>query len=281
MSGEKATCRLVNNGVLLSVPQFDVGQIAESGQCFRIQSLSDGGFLAVTGQKFVRIIPKENGGYIFCCAWEEFRDVWLPYFDLDTDYGVYQRQMSDDPFLMAAIQAGGGIRILRQDFWEMGVTFVISQRNNIPRIRNTVECLCKNFGTQLGEIDGHEIYSFPTAEQLKNKDLACASLGYREKYIKELCNWQPGFWARLAEQNDDGAKKILLNLSGVGEKVANCVMLFGLHRMNSYPRDVWINRMIDDIYHGSFDSNRYAGYAGYVQQLQFFYYRKMEKGAGM
>ena len=280
MSGEKPICRLVSNGILLNAPQFDVEQIAASGQCFRIKSLPTGGFLAVTRQHFVKI-DQSDGGYVFHCSWNEFRDVWLSYFDLAEDYGVYQQQMADDPFLVEAIQTGGGIRILRQDLWEMVVTFVISQRNNIPRIRSAVECLCQNFGTRLGEVDGHEVYSFPTAEQLKGKDLSCVSLGYREKYIKELSNWQPGFWARLKEQNDAGAKKILLNLGGIGEKVANCIMLFGLHRMDSYPRDVWINRMIDDVYHGDFDPGKYAGYAGYVQQLQFFHYRQMAKEANV
>ena len=278
MTGEKAICHLVSNGVLLSAPQFDIGQIAESGQCFRIQSLPDGSFLAITGQHFVKIDCQSNGGYVFRCTWEDFRDVWLAYFDLSEDYGVYQRQMADDLFLIEAIQRGGGIRILRQDLWEMVVTFVISQRNNIPRIRSAVECLCQNFGTQLGEVAGHEIYSFPTAEQLRGKDLACASLGYREKYVKELCNYQPDFWIGLAAQDDNEAKKTLLDLNGVGEKVANCVMLFGLHRMDSYPRDVWINRLIDDIYHGDFDPSKYAGYAGYVQQIQFFHYRQIAKG---
>lgn len=277
MNGKSTICRLVSNGVLLDAPQFDIGQIADSGQCFRIKALPDGGFLAVTGYSFVKI-DHTDAGYVFHCSWADFRDVWLPYFDLNEDYGAYQSQMSDDPFLAEAIQQGGGIRILRQDLWEMVITFVISQRNNIPRIRSAVECLCQNFGTLLGNVDGQDIYSFPTAEQLRGKDLSCASLGYREKYIKELCDFKPYFWERLAKQDDTEAKKILLNLSGVGEKVANCVMLFGLHRMDSYPKDVWINRLIDDVYHGEFDSGKYAGYAGYVQQLQFYHYRQMAKG---
>lgn len=280
MSGEKPICRLVSDGILLNAPQFDVEQIADSGQCFRIQMLPSGGVLAVTGQHFVKI-DHSTEGYVFHCPWNEFRDVWLPYFDLAEDYMAYQQQMVDDPFLAEAIQTGGGIRILRQDLWEMVITFVISQRNNIPRIRSTVECLCQNFGTRLGEIDDCVIYSFPTAEQMRGKNLSCASLGYREKYIKELCNLQPDFWARLKEQDDAEAKKSLLDLGGIGEKVANCIMLFGLHHMDSYPRDVWINRMIDDVYRGNFTPEKYAGYAGYVQQLQFFHYRQIAKEANV
>lgn len=278
MNGEKATCRLLHNGVLLCAPQFDVAQIAESGQCFRIAQLDDGGFLAVTGQHFVKITAMDTGGYVFHCSWSDFRDVWVPYFDLSADYEMYQSRMADDPFLVEAIKVGGGIRMLQQDLWEMVVTFVISQRNNIPRIRSAVETLCREFGSSLGKVDDKVVYSFPVAEQLRGADLSCASLGYREKYIKALCDLEPDFWRELTIQEDDEAKKSLIGLTGVGEKVANCIMLFGLHRMNSYPRDVWINRLIDDVYGGEFDPSVYEGFAGYVQQLQFYYYRTLNKG---
>ena len=159
----------------------------------------------------------------------------------------------------------------------MVVTFIISQRNNIPRIRKAVDILCQTFGTPLGEIDGQQFYSFPTPAQLRGQDLSPASLGYRESYVKEMAEYDEDFWVQLQKQDDDTARKTLIALRGIGEKVANCVMLFGLHRMDSYPRDVWINRMIDDVYHGNFDPSQYAGFAGYVQQLQFFYYRKTAK----
>ena len=244
MSGEKVICRRVSDGVLINIPHtFDLKQIADSGQCFRLTALQDGGYVAITGMKLVKITPGTNGG---------------PYFDLSADYEAYQQKMAGDPFLREAIAAGGGIRILKQDLWEMVVTFIISQRNNIPRIRKAVDVLCQTFGTPLGEIDGQQFYSFPTPAQLRGQDLSPASLGYRESYVKEMAEYDEDFWVQL-------------------QKVANCVMLFGLHCMDSYPRDVWINRMIDDVYHGNFDPSQYAGFAGYVQQLQFFYYRKTAK----
>ena len=277
MNGEKVTCRILHNGVLLCAPQFDVAQIAESGQCFRIAQLDGENYLAVTGRHFVKITTAETGGYVFHCSWADFRDVWVPYFDLSADYEAYQSRMVGDPFLAKAIKVCGGVRILRQDLWETVVTFVISQRNNIPRIRSAVETLCENYGSYLGGVDGKVVYSFPTVEQLRGADLSCASLGYREKYIKALCDLEPDFWQELASQEEDEAKKTLLGLTGVGEKVANCVMLFGLHYMDSYPKDVWINRLIDDVYGGAFDPSVYEGFAGYVQQLQFYYYRILNK----
>lgn len=272
----KVTCRLVHDGVLLCAPQFDVAQIAASGQCFRLTELPSGGYVAVTGQHMVKITSYTEG-YCFHCSFSDFRDVWVPYFDLTVDYEAYQQKMCDDPFLRDAIASGGGIRILRQDLWEMVVTFIISQRNNIPRIRQSVEVLCQEHGTLLGEIDDQKIYSFPTPEQLRNKDLSAASLGYREEYVVGAADYDTRFWQELQSQDDIAAKKTLLTVRGIGEKVANCIMLFGLHRMDSYPKDVWINRLIDDVYHGGFDPSPYAGFAGYVQQLQFYHYRKVSK----
>ena len=279
MNGEKIICQRVFDGVNLYIPRtFNLAQIADSGQCFRLTTLSDGAYVAITGDHLVKITPSHLGGYVFHCSFEEFRDVWIPYFDLTTNYAGFQEKMMSDPFLKEAIEDGGGIRILRQDLWEMVVTYIISQRNNIPKIRKAVNTLSELYGTFLGEIDGHNFYSFPTPDQLRGKDLSPVSLGYREDYVKSLSDQDDEFWDQIREQDDDTAHKMLVALHGVGEKVANCVMLFGLHRMDSYPRDVWINRMIDDVYHGEFDPSKYPGYAGYVQQLQFFHYRNMAKG---
>lgn len=254
--------------------ELDLRQIASSGQCFRLKEYEKNKFLAVTGSHAVDIHLCDDN-YIFCCDNKEFQTVWVPYFDMDTDYRAFKAQMQDDPFLCAAVANGNGIRILRQDLWEMVVTFTISQRNNIPRITKSIEILCEEFGTPLKKIGGHQVYAFPTPDQLLWSDLSVASLGYREQYIKQLCKHSDEVWRELLAMSDAQAKEVLLSMKGIGEKVANCIMLFGLHRMGSYPRDVWINRMIDDVYHGEFDPSRYAGFEGYVQQLQFYYYRKV------
>lgn len=253
--------------------EMDLRQIADSGQCFRIREYDADKFVAITGPYAVNI-HRYDDTYIFECSAEEFSTVWTPYFDLETDYGVFKSQMQNDSFLQEALQESGGIRILHQDLWETTVTFIISQRNNVPRISKSVETLCRNFGTPIKEIAGQQIYSFPTPSQLLHADLSVASLGYREPYIKELCEYDSDIWKDLPKMSDTQAKKILLSMKGIGEKVANCIMLFGLHRMDSYPRDVWINRMISDVYHNNFDPDKYVGFAGYVQQLQFYHYRK-------
>ena len=95
--------------------------------------------------------------------------------------------------------------------------------------------------------------------------------------MKELATYSDDVWGELQSQSDAKAKATLISMKGIGEKVANCIMLFGLHRMNSYPRDVWMNRLIDDVYHGEFNTSKYDGFAGYVQQLQFYHYRQMAR----
>lgn len=252
--------------------ELDLRQIAESGQCFRLKEYDKDRFIAVTSVHAVDIHRRGNV-YAFCCSPEEFHAVWTPYFDLETDYGAFKARMQDDTFLRNAIRDGGGIRILRQDLWEMAVTFTISQNNSIHRIARSVETLCERFGTPVKEIGGRQVHSFPTAGQLLQADLSPASLGYRETYIRELCKYGDDVWKELPYLNDSQAKKTLMAMKGIGEKVANCILLFGLHRMDSYPRDVWVNRLIDDVYHGDFDPGKYAGFAGYVQQLQFYQYR--------
>ena len=255
---------------------FDLKQISQSGQCFRLKQISENEFIAITQNHYV-VISITGKGYEFNCSMVDFERVWFPYFDLETDYICYQNEMVKDNFLKSAIEFGGGIRILRQDLWEMIVTFIISQRNNIPRIQKSVEALCKAYGTHLVTICGEDIYSFPTLSQLREKDLSVASLGYREKYIKELCEIRESDLLQIKNQDDETAKKSLLQIKGVGGKVASCILLFGLHRMNSYPIDVWVKRLIEDIYDGDFNPNLYSGYAGYVQQLQFYYYRSINK----
>lgn len=255
---------------------FDLKQISQSGQCFRLKQISENEFIAITQNHYV-VISLTEKGYEFDCSMSDFEETWFSYFDLETDYIFYQNKMVEDEFLKSAIEYGGGIRILRQDLWEMIVTFIISQRNNIPRIQKSVEALCKSYGNRLTTICGEDIYSFPTLSQLRGKDLSVASLGYREKYIKELCEMRETDLLQIRNQDDETAKNILLRIKGVGEKVANCILLFGLHRMNSYPVDVWVKRLIEDIYDGDFNPNLYNGYAGYVQQLQFYYYRSMNK----
>jgi len=254
---------------------FDILKIADSGQCFRINRCNDGRWLAIASDKYCYVDDNNYPEIEILCN-DEDNGFWHSYFDLDTDYALIRKSADkNDAFLMAAAEYGKGIRILRQDPWEMLITFIISQRKNIPAIKSCVEKLCFKFGNEIG--DG--IYSFPSAEALMSKGISGledCSLGYRTEYVylaaKAVCDKTINL-DELKTLSDADLMEELLKLKGVGIKVANCVSLFGSHRIGAFPIDVWIDRVQKEYYQGHFPVERYAGYAGVMQQFIFYYIR--------
>jgi N-glycosylase/DNA lyase len=263
--------------------------IAESGQCFRLNSNSKGGYTLVANGHVLHL-AETDGGCLLDCTQAEFDALWRDYFDLDTDYAAIRAETNPaDAFLQRACGYGAGIRMLRQDPWEMLVSFIISQRKNIPAIKFCVEALCSRYGEPI-ESKGERYFAFPTAERLAALDeahfLAC-SLGYRAKYVLSAARMIASGTldlSAIASLDDNALYSALLTVSGVGEKVANCVMLFGYHRLNRFPRDVWINRIEAREYGGAFPTERYPDSAGALQQYIFYYARSAEyalkSGAG-
>ncbi len=231
--------------------------------------------------KVVFIEKTGEGEYEFSCSPEEFFSLWHDYFDLGTDYDYFRSKVpSNDSFLQEAIKVGGGIRILKQDPWEMLITFIISQRKNIPAIIKAVETLSQLCGTPIKSSDGQILaYGFPSPEALSRlslEDLTACSLGYRAKYIYQATRAVvSGEFSLEAgrEMSDEQLKTHLLKVTGVGEKVANCVMLFGFYRIGAFPVDVWIDRVISNEYNGNFPLELYQGFAGVIQQYMFYYGR--------
>ena len=266
------------------IPQFDLRKIADSGQSFRLRETAPGEFEVVARDRVLRMLDRGASRYAFSCGEDEFRAIWVPYFDLETDYGAFCRLAPpSDRFLSRALRFGDGLRILRQDPWEMLITFLISQRKNIPAIRSSVERLCRRFGEPIG--GGENVrYAFPTPVALAGRsgeELAACSLGYRTEYVRsaarmvaqgelDLC--------RAASLSDRELLDLLMTVPGVGPKVANCILLFGFHRIAAFPRDVWINRVIDREYGGDFPLERYDGCAGVIQQYLFYYARSGSRG---
>ena len=258
--------------VLLHNPEhFDLKTIADSGQCFKIFQVEDNTFDVLSMDLWVRVYYKpETNTYIFDCEDIEFENFWKYYFDLNTDYTSYYNaiQQSNDDFLKRAADYGSGMRILRQSYLETIVSFIISQNNNIPRIKKSIEMFCWKFGKPITK-HGITHYSFPYQNDLRNitlEDLSNLGLGYRDKYIYGVCSCDPSL---LSPSN-------LRNITGIGPKVESCIKLFGLHQMDSYPIDTWIKKMIDEVYNGYFDITPYKGFEGFVQQLQFYYYRSLK-----
>lgn len=259
-------------------PDFDVKKIAESGQCFRMNPNAEGGYTLVALGRVLRLRGTPFGCALDCSQ-TDFDALWRDYFDLERDYADIRASTDpNDAFLGRACDYGSGIRMLRQDPWEMLITFILSQRKNIPAIRYCVEALCSRYGEPV-ESAGERFFAFPSAERLAALDERClkdCSLGYRAKYVSAAARLVASGaldLTKIANLTDDELMQALLTVPGVGEKVANCVLLFGYHRLGRFPRDVWINRIVENEYEGVFPLERYPGIAGALQQYMFFYAR--------
>ena len=260
-----------------TIPDFNIDQIARSGQCFRFRPLGEGHYALVAGGRYIEI-SQQGQTVRFDCPEDEFETVWRPYFDLDTDYGRCKRAVAKrDKYLQSAIATGGGLRILRQELWETVVCFIISQQNNIGRITKCVENLCSLFGETCYNRSEQVYNAFPTAERLAActaEDLAPVRLGYRAKYIlaaaRQAASGEVDLDA-VRRMDYAHAKAELMRLSGVGVKVAECICLFALHHIDAFPVDTHIRQMLDEHYPKGFPLRRYKGFAGVMQQYAFYY----------
>lgn len=253
-------------------PFFDLEQTLTCGQCFRYALEPDGWAQVMAGERRVRVRQREDT-LLFEATGEEAGDFWLPYFDLNADYGKIRETLYAHTSLRPCMEAGAGIRILRQDPFEVLLCFIISQNNNIPRIQGIVERLCEQWGRPLAQG-----YAFPTPQALANltvEDLAPLRSGFRAKYILDAAQkvaWGQVDLQQIARLPLEQARAQLMTIRGVGVKVADCTLLFGFHRLECFPVDVWIARAMEELFpHGAdFTAGPYAGLA---QQYIFFYAR--------
>lgn len=260
-----------------SIPDFDLDQIARSGQCFRFRPLGERHYALVAGGRYLEV-SQQGQTVRFDCPEDEFEAVWRPYFDLDADYGRYKSAVAKrDKYLQSAVAAAGGLRILRQELWETIVCFIISQQNNIARITKCVENLCLLFGETCYNKSKQVYNAFPSAERLAActaDELAPIRLGYRAKYIvaaaRQVASGEVDLDA-VRRMDYAHAKAELMRLTGVGVKVAECICLFALHHIDAFPIDTHIRQMLDAHYPKGFPLRRYRGFAGVMQQYAFYY----------
>lgn len=252
---------------------FSIEKIADSGQCFRIVP-GDYGYVVVAFGKVLNV-RHEGRLYSFSCDEEEFKAFWQKYFDLEKDYEKYRcLALPEDEYLAKAIHFGKGIRILRQDPWEVLISFIISQRKRVSAIRTSVERLAVNFGRS---IDG-KYYAFPTPEEMRLADidlLKTCGLGYRIDFVRKAAESVADGRIDLKKMEKLKTPKLiekLMELDGVGIKVSSCVALFGFHRLEVCPMDVWMNRVIHSEYGGHFPK-AYLPYMGVIQQYMYDYAR--------
>lgn len=262
----------------ITIPDFDLSLTAASGQCFRFTEIDTNKYYLVAGKRQLVIQQKNKDSFLFDCSKEDYKDFWKNYFDLETDYQEFQKNIpkSHDYLYQASIFAKG-LRILRQEPFETIISFIISQRKTIPAIKNCIQRLSERFGKPLS---GGE-YAFPTADVLANaseKELAECGVGYRAKYIQKssemIASGQVDL-QRNYHNNYSDAKSLLMKLPGVGEKVANCITLFAYHYMDSFPIDVWIQKVLDQEFPEGFPVHLFPGCAGVIQQYLFCYARHM------
>ena len=263
---------------------INLKQIAESGQCFRWKKMCPGRYFVISDGRAACFFQEKTGIRILCREKDE--EYFRKYLDLDTDYGKVIGQIDkEDAFLTGAAQMGKGIRILRQDLWEMIISFIISQRNNIPRIMKSIDALCEKLGEKIiFDYEGEYLagYSFPAPEVIVGADLSEFKFGYREKYIRQTAeDILEGKFdleeVKNAVENSktpEQVKEMLKRLKGVGEKVASCIQLFGLHQLSLFPIDTWIDKVEKMYYNGHFPVEKYKDTAGIMQQYLFFRVRE-------
>ena len=260
--------------VISDVRDLDLEQTLDCGQSFRWEKQDDGSFSGVAFDKFVNI-SLDGTDMIIKNAVEADRELWFDYFDLALDYGKIREDISEmHPVLKEAAKYAPGIRILRQEPYEALCTFIISQNNNIKRIKGIVGRLCESFGDEIE--DG--VYGFPIAERLAEQtpdDLAPLRAGFRNRYIidsaKKVASGEVDL--ELCKTADyEAARAELMKITGVGVKVADCTLLFGMHRVEAVPVDVWMKRAMEKLFPGITAAD-FGEYAGIAQQYIFHYSR--------
>lgn len=263
--------------ISVQLQHFSLEQICRSGQCFRMKQTGENRFSVISGDRYLEA-EQQGERVTFYCGREEFADYWEDYFDLKTDYSVWISGINpNDRYLTEAAEAAAGVRILKQDLWEMMVTFLISQQNNIRRIARSIEMLCRTYGKKCVSGNGTVYYAFPVPEALgvlpEDALLEC-NLGYRSRYVVRTARAVMDGEIHLdniRKMKYEEARTELLKCFGVGEKVADCICLFALHQLSAFPVDTHIRQALEAHYKRGFPNRRYKECRGVMQQYIFYY----------
>lgn len=252
---------------------FNLGLSVDCGQSFRWVEKDKNVWHAVVGKSAVNIEQTDNNLIFYNTDMETFKNVWVKYFDFDRDYEKITNDF-DDPYLITAVKEYYGIRVLNQDPWEALCSFIISQNNNIPRIKGIIERLCENFGDDLGNGD----YSFPDAERIAKctvEDLSVLRSGFRAKYIidaaQKVASGEVDLYNIRNLPIEDGRTE-LMKIVGVGPKVAECVLLYSCEKTEAFPVDVWVKRIVSELYPDGLPEC-FGEYKGIAQQYLFHWRR--------
>lgn len=283
--------------VLQDIDSFELKDIFDCGQCFRWKDQKDGSYTGIVRQNVLNVKKKNNSIIIEGICQEDMKKTVEEYFDLNRDYKPIKEKLAKiDKNMETSIKYGKGIRLLNQDLWETVISFIISANNNIPRIKGIIERLAKKYGNKIIWRE-EEYYTFPTPEQLKEvtiKEYRNLGLGFRDKRLYEttqmIIKGQVDFNKMQENPNTFEVREQLLTLSGVGPKVADCILLFStLKRLEVFPIDVWVRRVMNDLYIQELDETKvskkqieqiamekFGNLAGLAQQYLFYWRREGE-----
>ena len=297
---------LENKVILKDIKDFNIKQICESGQCFRWKKEADNRYIGVAYERVLEVEQIDNDVILHNTNEEDFKNIWLRYFDLETDYSKIKEELSKDEILRKSVEYGYGIRILNQEPFELVVSFIISARNSIPVISKTINNICERWGNKI-IYKGKEYYTFPRKEVLAKATLdEIKEIGgsFRSKYIVDTVN--KIYKAELIRQgkleveekeefikmydlerimnlSDDECHKALQNYMGIGSKVADCIMLFSMEKHSAFPVDIWVRRAMMYFYNAEeaslpkirkFARDKFKELSGAAQQYLFYYARE-------
>lgn len=280
-----------NNDLWVSeLIDFRIGQTLECGQSFHFEKTNNDEYIIIAHNRILKVKEHSHDTVVFYdTTKEEFENVWIKYFDLDRDYSEIKRVLLEkDDKLRTAIEEKNGVRIMNQDFFEMLLSFIISQNKQIPHIKKIVFDISQKWGNYLGRVNGKAYYSFPTKEQMAGctiEDFIQLKTGFRAPYLYDAVN--KVLSGEISEEyaktlDSEEVIKYLCGIKGVGEKVANCIALFALEKRDAFPIDVWIKRIMEHLYFEGetdkkvimeFAKERFGEYGGYAQQYLFYYAR--------
>ncbi|MDU6247511.1 MAG: DNA glycosylase [Paeniclostridium sordellii] len=283
-----------NKVILEGVSDFDPKHIFECGQCFRWKDQGDGSYTGVAKGRVINVSREGDTIYLKNTNLEDFKNIWKDYFDLDTDYSKIKNELRNmDEYLEKATEFGWGIRLLRQDPWEMIISFIISSNNRIPMIQKAIKNLSTEYGTYIGSYEGEDYYDFPTPQQLSKasiEEIRACSTGFRDKYIKSTTE-------EVIKNNDDvysyrnlsteDCIKELIKFNGIGPKVGDCIALFGMQKYDTFPVDVWVKRVMQEFYVEDdmslpkirkYAIDKFGDLSGFAQQYLFYYARELGIG---
>ncbi len=287
------------NGIVVkAVKNFEISHIFDCGQCFRWHKQKNGNYIGVAYGKVIEVEKKENDIIIYNTNKDDFENIWVDYFDLNRDYLQIKNSLSKDPILSTSVNFGYGIRLLKQDPFEIIISFIISANNRIPMIKRAIENISSKWGKEI-EYKGNVYYEFPNIEKLSavsQEELEKCGVGFRAKYIKDTVNniytkgtlkneeYNEGYDIKwIKSQEAEECHKELQKFMGIGPKVADCIMLFSMEKYSAFPVDVWVKRAMQHFYVApdvslkkirDFGIDKFGDLAGFAQQYLFYYARE-------